>query len=55
MIFVQHLDITNPTIKYIIQVFSALMHPFCGDVATFPWRRSCSSVVAEFNEYSTMF
>ena len=53
--FIQHLDYTNPTIKYIIQVFSALMHPFSGDITTFPWKRSASQIVLDFNEYSTMF
>lgn len=47
--FIQHLDITSPTIKYIIQVFSALMHPFSGDVTTFPWKRNSSQIVCDFN------
>ena len=47
--FIQHLDYSNPTIKYIIQVFSALMHPFSGDITTFPWKRNTSQIVVDFN------
>lgn len=49
VVFIQHLDYTSPTIKYIIQVFSALMHPFSGDISTFPWKRNSSQIVCDFN------
>jgi fused-like protein len=53
--FLKQLDSGSLTIKFIIQVFSVLMHPVYGDISTFPWKRATSTNVSEFNECATMF
>lgn len=53
--FLRQLDTTNVVIKFIIQVFSVLMHPVYGDISTFPWKRGTSTNVTEFIECATMF
>lgn len=53
--FLKQLDSSSPTIKFIVQVFSVLMHPVYGDISTFPWKRTTSTNVSEFCECATMF
>lgn len=53
--FLRQLDSSSNTIKFIIQVFSVLMHPVYGDISTFPWKRGTSTNVSEFNDCATMF
>lgn len=53
--FLKQLDSGSPTIKFIVQVFSVLMHPVYGDISTFPWRRTTSTNVGEFTSCQTMF
>ncbi len=45
----RQLDWGNSTVKFIIQVFSVLMHPVYGDISTFPWKRGVSVNVSEFS------
>jgi hypothetical protein len=33
-----------------LQMIAVTIHPPFGDVATFPWKRSVSTVVADYNE-----
>jgi len=40
---------------YLIKVLTVFMHPIYGDIFTFPWRKSSSESISEFNEALPLF
>jgi len=49
------MDSVQQSHTYLVKVLSVFMHPIYGDIFTFPWLRSLTDLLSEFNEALPLF